>query len=154
MAAAGAAYFAWRSLRSDDDREARRQASGLIAWWVHGPLERGGGKAEVWGLIVYNSSPIVFQDVEIEAVGNSHKKAGKTIGFRTLPPGEFFVESMPYSAATAWGLPERVVNHDLSPLTNADKRRVHSIRFTDMAARRWVWGAKTGLATLSRPWSA
>ncbi|HWU59188.1 MAG TPA: hypothetical protein VN045_10755 [Microbacteriaceae bacterium] len=142
LAAGVAAYFAWRALRAENEREARRNAVGLSAWWVKGDVDG----EEVWGIMICNDAVAVFHDIMIQAVGNSHKKAGRTIDFRTLPPGHFFVQSMPYTSDRPWG-PKISLKDDAAfvPLTDADSRRVEAIHFTDTAARSWTWSHSNGL---------
>jgi hypothetical protein len=142
IAASGAAFYAWRSIRHEDDREERRAASGLAAWWAHGSLE----EREVWGIVVINTATAVFHDVMVTAAGNSNPKAAFPIPFRVLPPGTFFVESLPLGATKPWGTKQVLPAPDvLAPLTDADSRRVRRIEFRDSAGREWTWEPSAGL---------
>ncbi|MGA0569045.1 hypothetical protein ACO2Q7_17075 [Rathayibacter sp. KR2-224] len=143
IAASGAAFYAWRAITHEDDREERRAAAGLAAWWAHGDLD---GK-DVWGIVVINTAPAVFHDVQGTAAGNKNPKARYPIEFRVLPPGTFFVESLSIGAAKPWGVKQVLPAPDvLSPLTDADTRRVRRIDFRDSAGHEWTWEPTTGLA--------
>lgn len=146
IAAGVAVHFAWRSIRGENQRELRQNAQGLASWWVNGRLGHDATGKEVWGVVIRNASMSVFHEVQIDAVGNNHKKAGHPIAFRVLPPGEIFVQSNSYDASAPWGLPVLIPNGSaLVPLMRADSRKVARIRFRDMAAHDLTWSPTGGL---------
>lgn len=148
IAAGTAAYFAWHSLRQDAWREERARALGLEAWWVEGT---SGGR-RVWGVLVSNATSANFHDVEIEAAGGNNPKAGQPIQMINLPPGRYFVESLPKVSDQPWAHRVSVSDEDrLQPLAQARTRNVRLLKFTDSTGTRWQWELGSGLARLGPP---
>ena len=101
---------------------------------------------ETWGIIIRNDALAVFHDIRVQAVSNEHKKARRMITVRTLPHGQFFVQSMPYGSDQPWGSTIALANDaKWVPLLDAESRRVEAIDFTDTSAHSWTWSHSRGL---------
>lgn len=144
LAAILAAYFAWRSLRHQQGADRTQRAAGLSAWWVDGLLD---GR-QVWGVVVSNTSDAVFRNVSISPVVNDIGNQSR-IRFTALPPGRYFVESLAKIEPRVWAS-EISLRDDqgLRPVTDANKRNIREITYTDPSANRWVWSPDDGLLPL------
>lgn len=134
-AAGAAAVFAWQSIQREKEQALVRSASGLAAWWVK--------RDSAWGLVVANSSDKVFTEVRVFSHGN--RLAGKEpLKFQSLPPGQYFVESM--RSQPAWG-PKHPLGPEEhpTPLTDAQSHGVDLIEYRDMGSAEWAWSPNAGL---------
>lgn len=144
FAAILAAYFAWRSLRHQQGADRTQRAAGLSAWWVEGLLE---GR-QVWGVVISNTSEAVFRDVTISPVlDDVDNRSG--LHFTALPPGRYFVESLTKTEPRVWASETALREHQgLRPVTDAKKRNIREITYTDPSANRWTWSPDRGLLPL------
>lgn len=138
-----AVLFAWRSLRSEDTRQRRRDAEMLGAWWA---VHKHEGEENRWGVVVNNPTNVTFRNVSISATGGKHAGDHSSSPIRALPPGRCFVVANPEHEKFAWTITPMMPTGEYQPVLYSNRHVVTSIRFTDAAAVDWIWTPEAGLA--------
>lgn len=143
IAASFAAVFAWKTLKEDRVRDARRDALGVSASWVTAQLQ--GDENVSWGVLVHNASNAAFHDVRITTIGNNNPNGSRPIAYKQLQPGRYFTESKGRSEYFAWGHPLLIAENDLVNPAPSKTKRVCSIEFTDSLGTHWEFSPESGL---------
>ncbi len=134
LIAAGQYLGERRKRRDDTEREARSQATRLMAWAVTDARNKG-----VWGVRILNDSGSTFHDVVIDArMRNHHPKL--PIRMRIVPPGDYFVQPTNQGPGFGWEFPGSTAEYSgiLRPLASTEKFGVDRIRFSDNRGQTWI----------------
>lgn len=122
-----------RKRRDESEREARSQATRLMAWAVTDAQKK------VWGIRILNDSGSTFHDVVIDArMLNLHPKLPITM--RIVPPGDYLVQPKRWSPEIMWDFPGTTAECPVSlrPLASTEKFGVDRIRFSDNRGQTWI----------------
>ncbi|SUY85594.1 phage protein [Corynebacterium jeikeium] len=133
--------------RREEASEIRNVARLVAAWWVK-------NDADEWGLLISNDgqSAGTVHDIRIEVGCKYYKK--ETLRMNTLPPGNFFVESLKEtddSGVSGWDYPRFIKDiGGFSSILNSAHFKIDKISFSDSSKTRWIWTPERGLTKSSK----
>ena len=153
IAAAVAAYFAFRAFRLEQNRDERADAAGFTPWWaVRVSMSDNGTETKIWGLVLTNSSERVLRSVRVDTTvkqrGDSDTRVPVVFEMAYLPPGQYFMESRRDST----GYPKELRPDEPRPEPLA-KRNTHSVisyQLRDSRGTVWEWAEEHGLRRARR----
>ncbi|WP_291314682.1 hypothetical protein [Corynebacterium sp. UBA2622] len=123
------------------ERDQRGIASNMQAWWVKEDTSAKGR----WGILVSTTGAInsVFFEVVLHVKANEKPLS---IQVATLPPGQYFIESVWGAEGLKFISPRPVSSSEsFLPLLHAESHTVEEISFRDQLGKQWTWKRGTGL---------
>lgn len=140
--------------RADEvDKDAKRQASQIVAWVVVVNPEKEDART-AYGVLLQNNSGAIVHDVSVQVklFGEQVQRPATTF---VLPPGQFFIERITGpNAKYDWGFVKSVdelAGSVVRPYVNTDKHRVLGLTYGDSLRQRWSQDQYGRLTAVTAP---